>query len=97
MVAEPEAELRGLRLASLEACISLEAHVRAPDVAPRTAALEFGGRGHQLLAGKSPCTERRFTMGRGDTKTKRGKIFQGSFGKWRMKKKNKKSGTKKKK
>jgi ribosomal small subunit protein bTHX len=28
-------------------------------------------------------------MGRGDTKSARGKIFQGSFGKWRPRKKKK--------
>jgi len=35
-------------------------------------------------------------MGRGDTKSARGKIFQGSFGKWRPRKKNKKKDVPKK-
>ncbi len=34
-------------------------------------------------------------MGKGDTKSRRGKIFKGSYGKWRPKKKKKKKGQKK--
>ena len=34
-------------------------------------------------------------MGRGDTKSRRGKIFKGSHGKWRPKAKKKKKGQKK--
>ena len=34
-------------------------------------------------------------MGKGDTKSRRGKIFKGSYGKWRPKPKKKKKGQKK--
>ncbi len=48
------------------------------------------------ITGREPKQREKGTnMGRGDTKSRRGKIFKGSYGKWRPKSKNKKKRPKK--